>query len=244
MNSIEIAKWADISVRTLHYYDEIGLLSPRRDENGYRNYTDEDVDRLLEILAFKQCGFPLKQIKALLGHPDYDRAQAFAWQRDVLLRKRSRIDQMIGTLEKTLLSMKGEISMTSSEKLGGFNFKENPYEEEARALWGDEAVDESQAKLDALNDDELQETGDSMDRQFKALAAVRQEDPASKVAQEAVAGLVKTLNQIGTYPPEAIEGLGRLYVEDARFTANIDKYGEGLAKFLSEAMAIYARNVR
>ena len=135
MNTNEVASLTGVRVRTLHHYDKIGLLCPSRNpENGYREYDERDLDRLQQILFFKECGFPLASIQRLLGSPSFDREKAVALQKKYLLHEKKRIDAMLNTLNKTIQSMKGEITMTPKEKFGGFDLSHNPYEEEARSL--------------------------------------------------------------------------------------------------------------
>lgn len=242
MNPNEVAALAGVSVRTLHHYDRIGLLCPSRNaDNGYRAYSGEDLDLLQQILFFRECGFSLAQIQAMLQSPAFDRDQAFALQKNWLLHERDRIDAMLRTLEQTMRASKGERSMTPQEKFAGFDLTGNPYEDEARRLWGDETVDQSNAKLAALTPDGRNEVAAGMHALFTELAALRGEAPESAVAQAAMEKMYRTFNQnFASYTPQAFAGLGQLYVSDERFTKNIDRYGEGLSQFLARAMAIYA----
>ena len=243
MNSNEVAEMAGVSVRTLHHYDRIGLLCPKRNgENGYREYTDADIDMLQQILFFKECGFTLKKISELLSSPFFDREKAFDLQRKYLLHEKRRIEAMLETLEKTVSSAKGEITMTQKDKFSGFDFSNNPYEEEARRLWGDEMIDKNNARIDAMTEKERQGLSGGMDELFQKLAQVRHEKPDSEKAQEAMAYMYKYFNSnFGiNYTPEMFKGLGEMYVCDTRFAENIDKYGEGLSLFLKEAMGIFA----
>ena len=139
MNTNEVAAITGVSVRTLHHYDRISLLSPRRNpDNGYRDYTDEDIDLLQQILFFKECGFLLARIKEFMASPDFDREHAFELQRNYLLQEQRRIGLMLMTLEQSIKSMKGEIMMSLKDKFSGFDFTDNRYEEEARQLRGDQ----------------------------------------------------------------------------------------------------------
>lgn len=244
MNAKDVAGLAGISVRTLHHYDQIGLLRPSRNhENGYREYTDSDLDLLQQILFFRECGFPLAKIQSLLQNPAFHREEAFQLQRKYLLHEKERIETMLNTLDRTMKSMKGEIIMSSKEKFGGFDMNHNPYEEEARKLWGDEPVNRSNAFIQSLSEKEKESVAKGMDDLFSSLAALRDEDPASDLAQKAMDRMFQHFNQnFGhAYTPEAFAGVGQLYVADERFTQNIDRYGQGLSKFLAEAMAIYAQ---
>lgn len=243
MNTNQVAKISGVSVRTLHHYDNISLLSPGRNpDNGYREYSDEELDRLQQILFFRECGFSLEKIKEMLESPEFDREKAFMLQKKYLLHEKKRLDRMLKTLEQSMKSMKGETIMSHKDKFSGFDFTRNPYEEEARTLWGDEAVDQSKTHLADLTTEEQQDLAKGMEELFTELAGLRQEDPGSDRAQKAVAGMYRYFNDnFGhRYSPEAFAGVGRLYISDERFTANVDRYGEGLSVFLAAAMEIYA----
>lgn len=239
----EVADLVGISVRTLHHYDEIGLLTPEETtEADYRLYSDDNLATLQQILFFRELGFPLKQIKEVMSSPSFDRREALEMHRSMLLEKRSRLDQMIATIDKTIQHAKGEIQMTNKEKFEGFDFSHNPYEQEARERWGDQTVNDSKAKLGALSKAEQNEVAAGMNAIYTKLAALRHTSPASEESQAAIKEWYDFLNQMGNYSLEAFKGLGQLYVDDERFTKNIDQFGEGLAKFLRDGMAIYADN--
>ncbi|MFS0576202.1 MerR family transcriptional regulator [Sporosarcina sp. 179-K 3D1 HS] len=232
----EVAELTGVSVRTLHHYDEIGLLVPDDvTEAGYRLYSDANLAKLQQILFFRELGFPLKKIKELLDSPSFDRREAFELQRDMLITKRKQLDTIIETIEKTIQHEKGERPMTNEEKFIGFDFSHNPYEQEARERWGDRAVDESNQKV-AQFGKELQ---DEMNRVYFKLADLRHLPPDSTEAQEAIGEWYTLLNKIGSYSLEAFKGLGEMYVADERFTKNIDQFGEGLALFMRDAMRVY-----
>lgn len=241
----EVARLSGVSVRTLHHYDSIGLLRPaRRTENEYRDYSDDDLDRLQQILLFRACGFSLEKIQALLDSPSFDRERAFLLQKKMLEHEKERINAMLGTLEKSMQSMKGEISMSTAEKFNGFDFSQNPYEEEARRLWGNETVEKCNTRIKALSKGEQAKMTGQMDSLFRELSALRTEDPASEKAQAGMERMFRYFNEHfgNIYTPEMFGGLGKLYMCDSRFTKNIDRYGDGLAQFLSKAMSVYAKN--
>lgn len=247
MKTNEVAALTGVSVRTLHYYDKIGLLCPHRDaENGYRSYSEENLDRLQQILFFKECGFPLTVIRQLLENPAFDREKAFELQEHYLLHEKKRLDAMLETLSKSKQAYKGEITMTHTEKFSGFDLSHNPYEEEARRLWGDQAIDQSNAKIKSMSPEEQQGISNGMNHLFQKLATLRHLDPASAEVQAEMKTMYEFFNaNFGYhYTPEAFGGLGQLYVQDERFAQNIDQYGEGLAAFLSRAMAIYADSIK
>ncbi|MRG87335.1 MerR family transcriptional regulator [Salinibacillus xinjiangensis] len=237
----EVAELVGISVRTLHHYDSIGLLSPEKTTDaGYRIYSEQDLETLQQILFFKELGFPLKKIKEIIESPSFDREEALALHRQMLMDKREQLDQMISTIDKTIKHMKGETQMSNQERFKGFDFSHNPYEQEARELWGDKAVNDSNTKIEKMSKSEQKALGEKFDEIYKELAAIRHLAPDSEAAQKGIKVWFDYLNEIGHYSLDAFKGLGQMYVDDERFTKNIDQYGEGLAVFMRDAMAVFA----
>ena len=136
--------------------------------------------------------------------------------------------------------------MTQEEKFSGFDFSRNPYEAEARRLWGDEAVEKSTRSIRGMSEKDRSELGVQMDGLFAELAALRGEDPAGLEAHRAMKKMFALFNDRfgGVYSPEAFAGLGRMYAEDGRFTRSIDRYGDGLAAWLARAMPAFARGLQ
>ena len=235
----EVSDLVGISVRTLHYYDEIGLLTPdETTESGYRFYSENNLVTLQQILFFKELDFPLKKIKEIINSPSFDQDEALRLHRKMLLEKRDRTDKMIATIDKTIRYVKGEIQMSNEEKFEGFDFSHNPYEDEARNLWGEEAIVKTKATLG--NSAMIEKMNDI----YRRLADIRNTLPESDQAQ---AGITEWYDFLNTntghhYSLDAFKGLGQLYVDDDRFTKNIDQFGQGLALFMRDAMAIYADN--
>ena len=241
----EVAELAGISVRTLHYYDEIGLLVPDGvTDTGYRVYSERNLETLQQILFFRELGFSLKRIKEIVTDPHFDRLEALELHRKVLLERRKRLDTMLATLDKTIRHMKGEMAMTARERFEGFDFGSNPYEEEARRLWGDAAVDRSNAALRRLTREETEALQDEMNAIYRKLAALRHTAPDSEEAQAAIGEWYHLLRKFGDYTPEMFRNLGRMYVDDERFAKHIDQFGEGLAEFMRDAMAVYAERMQ
>ncbi|WP_342506949.1 MerR family transcriptional regulator [Sporosarcina sp. FSL K6-2383] len=233
----EVSQLTGVSVRTLHHYDDIGLLTPDDvTEAGYRLYSDDNLATLQQILFFRELGFSLKKMKELLDSPAFNRQEAFEMQRQMLVDKRKQLDSMIKTIDKTIQQGKGEYTMTNEEKFKGFDFSKNPYEQEARERWGDKAVDASNKKAAQFGP----ELGEEMNRIYFKLAELRHLDPASDEAQAGIGEWFTFLNKMGSYSLAGFAGLGQMYVDDERFTKNIDKFGEGLAVFMRDAMGIYA----
>ncbi|OAX50941.1 MerR family transcriptional regulator [Paenibacillus sp. AD87] len=237
----EVAELVGISVRTLHHYDEIGLLTPDEVTSaGYRLYSDANLEMLQQIIFFKELDFSLKDIKEIINNPSFNREEALNMHRRILLEKRKRLDQMIATIDKSVQHVRGEIKMTAKEQFEGFNFSHNPYEQEARERWGDQAVDQANQKLQNQSPGEQKALSDQMNSIYTRLAAIRHTDPNSAEAQAGISEWYSYLNNMGNYSPEVFRGLGQMYVDDERFTRNIDQFGEGLAVFMRDAMAVFA----
>lgn len=239
----EVANIVGISVRTLHYYDEISLLTPdETTKSGYRLYSDRNLEQLQQILFFRALGFPLKKIKVMMDNPEFDQVKSLELHRDVLVEKRESINTLIDTIDKTIKHKKGEMDMTAKEKFEGFDFDNNMYEKEARGRWGDQAIDESKAKMNQLSKGEKNSLEEKFEETFIQLAKVRHLPVESDEAQTVIAIWWNQLNEFGNYSLEAFKGLGEMYVADERFSKNIDAYGEGLAKFMCDAMRIFTEN--
>ena len=243
----EVAELVGISVRTLHHYDNIGLLTPDKlSDSGYRLYSDTNLETLQQILFFKELDFPLKKIKEIISSPSFDRQEALRLQRKMLLERRERIDKLIATIDKTAQFEKGETHMSNKEKFDGFDFSRNPYEEEARKVWGDEVVERSNATIANKSTSEQHAMGEKMTALYKRLAMLKDTSPESTEAQVGIHEWYEFLNQHTGhhYSLDAFKGLGQMYVDDERFTQNIDQFGNGLATFMRDAMKIYAeRNI-
>ncbi|CAM4133545.1 MerR family transcriptional regulator [Jeotgalicoccus halotolerans] len=236
----ELAELSGVSVRTLHHYDAIGLLTPETDAvNGYRNYSDEDISRLQQILFFRQLNFKLGQIKDILDSPYYIKREALQMQKAIILKEHARLESIVKLIDKTIKEEKGEIIMTNEEKFEGLDFSQNPYEDEAREKWGSQAVEESKQKLKKMGAKDTEQKFNSI---YTELSKVRHMEVDSKEAQALIHEWYEYLNEIGEYTPKMFKELGDMYTEDERFKQNIDKFGEGLAEFMQQAMTVYYEN--
>lgn len=145
---------AGISVRMLHHYDKIGLLDPESvSDAGYRLYSDENLDRLQQILFFKELNFPLQEIKIILDSPNFNKKEALETHKQLLLEKKIRLEKIIQSVDKTISSMEGEFKMNKKEVLGAFDMTEieehqKKYSEEVKNKYGNtSAYKESNEKL-------------------------------------------------------------------------------------------------
>ncbi|MFA9378747.1 MAG: MerR family transcriptional regulator [Lachnotalea sp.] len=233
----EVAKLTGVTVRTLHYYDEIGLLPPAETtESGYRIYNEDSLETLQQILFFRELDFPLVQIKEIMSNPNYDKGQALHKHKELLMKKRDRLDKLISLVNCTI---EGELNM-SFEEFGMSEIEEykNQYAAEVKERWGKtDAYAESQKKTSTYNKQQWDVLNGEGAFLLQKFGECRNINADSKTAQE----LVKQWQNFITSnffqcTNEILAGLGLMYVNDERFKTNIDKNGEGTAEFM--AMAI------
>jgi DNA-binding transcriptional MerR regulator len=238
----EVAKLAKVSVRTLHHYDELGLLSPSaRSEAGYRLYASDDLDRLQQVLFYKELGFGLEEIRDLMADPTFDRREALVAQRELIARRGARLEAILDLIDKTLMSMDGGINMTKEEMFEVFgDFDPTQYEGEVKERWGDtEAYKESARRTKRYTKEDWRRIKDEgatwMERAIELFdQGVIPDDPrATDLAEEARLAIDRNF-----YPcsHEMHACLGEMYVTDPRFTEYYDKHRAGLAKWFSEAI--------
>jgi DNA-binding transcriptional MerR regulator len=245
----KLAKMAGISTRTLRWYDECGLLKPKRiNSNGYRIYGQEEIDRLQQILFYRELGVELSEITKILNADAFDGLIALKGHLAALQNKREQIDRLITIVEKSICAWKGEIDMSDQEKFEGFKQKridenEMQYGKESRAKYGDAKVNASNDKLKRMTKEEyaqLEQLTEELNNTLKA--ACEQHDPTSEVAQKAADLHRQWLSYYWpAYTKEAHIGITQMYVADERFTAYYEKIAPGSAALLRDAVAIYCR---
>lgn len=242
MRISEVARLTGITVRTLHYYDEIGLLRPSEvTEAGYRVYSQADLETLQQILFFRELDFPLSDIREIMGNPAYDKAHALRKHRELLLHKRSRIDQLLALVEKTI---KGEMDMSFKQfDASEMEATRKAYAEEARQRWGGTAAyaeyEQRAGSRRNPQDDMLNGEGAAI---LQAFGQNRHLDPASPEAMALVKKWQAHITQhYYTCTLPILACLGQMYVGDERFTHNIDQYGEGTAAFMAAAIEAYCQ---
>lgn len=243
----KLGRLAGISTRTLRYYDEIGILKPARmNSSGYRIYGQAEVDRLQQILFYRELGVSLESIKEIVTAPSFNGAKALKEHREQLLDKRKQLDLLISNVEKTITLTEGRMTMTDKEKFEGFKQKiiddnEKKYGKEIREKYGDEPVNKSNEKLKNMTQEEHEEVTRLANEVTVTLAeAFKNGDPASDTAQKA-ADLHKQwlIYYWSEYSKEAHAGLAQMYVDDERFKAHYDEKQPGTAEFLRDAIHIY-----
>ena len=235
----EFARLTGVSVRTLHYYDEIGLLVPAcvDKDTGYRYYDQASLLRMQEILFYRELDFSLKSIGQILSSPNYDAKQSLSEQRNLLILKKERLERLISAIDH---AMKGENVMSAFD-----NSKFDAYKAEARQRWGNtDAYREHAEKTKNYSKTKWNELAGEMNEIFAefALCMKNGETPDSAEAQNLVKALQEHIT--GNYYPctnEILAGLGQMYAADERFRSSIDGNGDGTARFVSEAIEAYCK---
>lgn len=240
MHIREFAELTGVSVRTLHYYDEIGLLKPAfvDERNGYRDYDEKSLERMIEILFYRELDFPLKSILGILSSPEYDKAAAIRKQKELLMLKKERLERLITALDK---AEKGETPMNAFNN-NEYEAARRQYADEAKQKWGGtEAFRESEQKTANYSAEKWGEVNTGLNAVLAEFAAIKDSvTPGSETAQSLVRKLQTYItDNFYTCTPEILRGLGQMYVADERFRANIDKNGIGTAEFISEAIEIF-----
>ncbi|HRY11975.1 MAG TPA: MerR family transcriptional regulator [Syntrophomonadaceae bacterium] len=243
----KLARMTGVSPRTLRYYDEIGLLKPARiSSSGYRIYGQPEVDMLQQILFYRELGFGLEQIREIVTDPGFDKIAALQKHRQALCKERSRLDDLIATVEATMAAYEGGYIMKNEDKFAAFKKQlvddnEHKYGDEIRARYGNQAVEESNRKVLEMSPEKYEEVSNLSEKLRITLAeAFQTKDPGGKLAQQAAELHRQWLGFFwDRYSPEAHMGLVQMYVDDERFTAYYDVEQPGTAAFLRDAVRIY-----
>lgn len=245
----KLSKLAGISSRTLRFYDEIGLLKPKRiNSSGYRIYGENEVNKLQQILFYRELDLKLDSIKEILNSDDFDELSALRDHQNKLLEKKKHIDLLIANVENTIKYKEGNIKMSDKEKFEGFKDNliqenEKKYGNEIREKYGDDSVNKSNKKFKGMSEKDYNLMEEmSKEILIKLKEAFKTSDPTSELAQE-VADLHKKWLSFtwSNYSKEAHRGLAQMYVDDERFTEYYDKEQPGLALFLRDAILEFTR---
>lgn len=246
----ELADIAGVSVRTLHHYDQLGLLKPNFiSDSGYRFYNQKNLEDLQQILFFKELDFTLKEIKEIIDNPNFDHSKALENHKNLLIKKRKRLDEIINTVEKTITSIKGEKKMKEKELFKGFDMSEikehkKKYAEETKQKWGHtDAYKESKVKTDKYTKTDWERINNEQQVIYQKVINNMDKGFDSPIVQEAVEELRLFFNKnFYTCSPEFLKGLSEMWINDERFTKNIDKFKDGLTLFLGNAINTYYDN--
>jgi DNA-binding transcriptional MerR regulator len=239
----QLADLAGVSVRTLHYYDEIGLLSPSRvGKNGYRYYNDETLFRLQQILFYRELDFSLGEIETILGLPGFDLVEALQAHRAGLQSKVQRLHGLIKTIDNTILYLTGEAEMSERGLFTGFSEEEEKrYESEARQRWGDEQVSPSYQRWNHYTPEQKEKIKAEGEAIHIDLATEIENDqsPNSPGVQATIARWHQHMRYF--YEPSAkrLRGLGKLYIDHPDFAKKFRALHPELPEFMRDAIDHY-----
>lgn len=231
----EVSNLTGVSVRTLHYYDSIGLLKPAKvTEAGYRLYDDMALERLQQILLFRELEFPLKEIKKILESPNFDRNKALEQQITLLTLKKEHLENLI--------DLAREINMTGVRKMDFKAFDTSKYTEQAKAMYGQTAeYREYKEKAKGRTKEKAAELGEQMMSLFAEFGAMQKLSPETEAVQMQVKKLQDFITKhFYTCSNETLYNLAKLYTGGGSLTENIDKAGgSGTAEFVYQAIKRY-----
>ena len=236
-----VSEISGVSVRTLHHYDEIGLLSPQKKENGYRYYSEEDMTFLQMILFYKYLGFSLKKIKELLKNEDEEVLNHLKAQLKLMQKEKQKLLTLIETLEKTIESEERKVSMPTKEKFKGFTYQDNQkYKQAAIDLYGREVIEETIQKQKGKE----QEITDGFNRIFFAFSE-NKSNGLSATAQENIQLAEELHKHLCRYafdcPMDVFSSIAYGYVQNEEFKNNLDQFGDGTAQYVCDAVQQYVK---
>ena len=236
----EVSKLAGVSIRTLQYYDSIGLLKPAEyTESGYRLYDDAAMERLQQILLFRELEFPLKEIKEIVTRPDFDKKKALEQQIELLTMKKEHLENLIDFARGIQNGGNNIMDFTAFD-----TSKLEEYTRKAKEQWGDsKAFSEYEQKSASRSKDDEKKLWSDFMKLFEKSGKLKDSDPKSAEAQAMVKDLQNYITQnFYECTNEILAGLGKMYAAEGEFKTNIDKAGgNGTAEFVSRAIAEYVK---
>lgn len=235
----EFAIATGVSIRTIHYYDEIGLLTPAYVDKitGYRYYDENSILRMQEILFYRELDFSLKSIKEILTSPNYDKNKVLNEQKELLILKKERLEKIIFAIDGAI---EGENVMSVFDKT---EFEK--YKNEVKEKWGQtEAYKEHSEKTKTYSKEKWNNLASGMD-EIMAMFSVCMKNGSEANSVEAQELVRKLQNHISENyyhcTNEILASLGGMYIADERFKNNIDKHAIGTAEYISKAINFYCK---
>jgi DNA-binding transcriptional MerR regulator len=238
-----LAELAGVTVRTLHHYDEVGLVRPsQRSATGYRVYSTADVERLRQVLVYRRLGFGLREVAELVADPSADAVAHLRRQRELLVTQRENADALVAAIDKELEARTMGINLTPEEQLEVFGTAQpgGEWADEAEQRWGEtDAYKQSRQRTSAYSKEDWTRIKAESDENVAAFAATMRaglpaDTPdAMDLAEGHRQHICRYFYECG-YPMH--RGLADMYVADERFTANYDGVEPGLARYVHDAI--------
>jgi DNA-binding transcriptional MerR regulator len=237
----QLSKLAGVTPRTLHHYDDIGLLKPSRvGDNGYRYYEEESLLKLQQILFYRELDFPLDDIRKIMGRRDFDVLKALESHKESLTKQMERTKRLLVTVDNTIHHIKGEKLMSQKGLFEGFSEeKQEQYAQEAEKLYDPETVRASNKKWKSYSDAEKKRILAEGKAVYTDLASATPKGSASKEVQAVIARWHKHMQYFWSPNDEQLLGLADLYNNDPRFRENYEKVAPNLSEFMREAVKVY-----
>jgi DNA-binding transcriptional MerR regulator len=237
----QLSKMAGVTPRTLHHYDDIGLLKPSRvGENGYRYYGEDALLKLQQILFYRELDFPLEEIKRIMGRRDFDLVGALQSHREALQKKAARLDQLLITVDNTIQHIKGEKLMSQKGLFKGFSEEEQEkLAQEAEQKYDPKTVRESNRKWKAYPEAKKAAILEEGNLIYRDMIAAMPNGASSAEVQEIVERWRSHMNYFWTPNLDQLLGLAGMYNDDPKFRSNFDAMHPDLAVFMREAVTVY-----
>lgn len=241
----QLSRLTGITVRTLHYYDEIGLLRPTTvGSNGYRYYGEDELLRLQQILFFREMDLSLLQIRELVDAPDFDQAEALRAHRSALEAKIGRLHTLVQTIDRTLTHLEEGTPMSDHEIFSGFSEEQQAaYVKEAEEMYDPQLVRESNQRWKNYGKEKQRAIMAESGRIYTDLVALMDHDPASPEVRAVMARWHQNMRYFYEPTPEILRGLGQHYNSDPRFSATFQKFHPDLPPFLEQAVLAYVETL-
>jgi MerR family transcriptional regulator, thiopeptide resistance regulator len=242
----QLAQLAGVTVRTLHHYDEIGLLTPPVvGANGYRYYDNQSVLRLQSIRFYRELDFSLDAIKAVFDQPKFHPVRALREQRAALEAKLGRLHRLITTIDETIRHLTGEKNLSTKQLFAGLTPEEEENNaDEAAKRWGEKSVRASQKKYSAYTQGQKQQIATEGNSIYASFVAAIPQGPASAEAQAIVLRWRKHLSYFWTPNDDQCVGLAAHYRDDPAFRKNFAGLHPELAGFVADAVEIYVTELK
>lgn len=240
----QLSTLAGVTPRTLHHYDQIGLLKPSRvGDNGYRYYGEESLLKLQQILIYRELGLPLEDIKEIMGRRDFEILPALESHKLELKKQIARLEKLISTVDNTILHLKGQKKMDSRQLFSGFSEEEQEkYAAEAEKIYDPETVRASNKKWKGYTKEQQKAILEESRQIYIDMIEAIPDGPSSAKAQAVVGRWRKHMDYIWTPCLDQLVQLAEGYNSDPRFKANFDAMDPRLAEFMREAVIVYVKN--
>ena len=247
----KLSELSGVTIRTLHFYEEIGLLKPAyHGSNGYRYYEEKELLQLQQILFFKELGFSLKQIQKVLGRDDFDQLSALYTHRKSLNREWEKIGLLLKTIDKTIKHLKGKKKMKDKEIFDGFNITLVKKAKGGESYFAAEEIVGKSVKNPTKNVEDVEKRGKEFYENltktahaiFKDLVHCIEKglDPASDEVQRIIKKHHTLTEQTHAATQEVYTALAQMYQEHPEFRKQLDPFHPNLAAFMAEAMRVFA----